>query len=84
MTHAKTRKRCPWCSKMVEVGTVCNVVDGRRMVGAIQWFGREYERGAVHLYHAGCREAELARCAELETQRDARLEEMRLAFEPAV
>lgn len=53
-TTARTRKRCPQCGKMVEIGDTCVAVDGRHMVSKVNWFGRSYRRGAWHLWHPAC------------------------------
>ena len=58
---AKTRKRCPGCNRMIEVGEVATLTDDRHMVdnisrnhGAAQY---RAVRGAYHLWHPTCRDA---------------------------
>lgn len=54
---AKTRKRCPWCKQIIEVGEAAVLTDDRYMDSKIQWFGRTYRRGAWHLWHSDCHAA---------------------------
>jgi transposase len=79
MAVAKTRKRCPWCRKMIEAGTEVTVTDDRRVVERPRHFvpgSGNYVRGAVHLYHPECRSAEQQafRDAEARSQRDRQAE----------
>lgn len=54
VVRAKTRKRCPFCHKMVEVGESATLTDDRYRSERIQDFGRQYARGAWHLWHPEC------------------------------
>lgn len=51
------RKRCPRCGVLIEPGETVVLTDDRYMESRVQWFGREYARGARHLWHPSCREA---------------------------
>ena len=67
LVAAKTRKRCPQCHKMVEVGEDAVLRDNRYQqsgAGATPWIGNRqtYTRGAWNLYHPACFE-QLARSA---------------------
>jgi hypothetical protein len=55
---AKTRKRCPACKQMIEVGESAVLTDDRYMDSRVQWFGRQYARGAWHLWHSACHAAQ--------------------------
>ena len=54
---AKTRKRCPRCRSMIEVGETAVLTDDRYQSERIQDFGRRYPRGAWHLWHPDCHQA---------------------------
>lgn len=55
---AMTRKRCPDCGQMVEVGEAAVLRDERSQAtsGRTPWIGnrQSYTRGAWHLYHPAC------------------------------
>jgi|SRR5687767_2820808 len=51
---AKARKRCPHCRKLIEAGEQAILTDDRYMTSKVQWFGREYQRGAWHIWHPDC------------------------------
>lgn len=55
---ATTRKRCPGCFRMVEVGDTAVLRDERHQAtsGRTPWIGnrQSYTRGAWHLYHPEC------------------------------
>jgi hypothetical protein len=53
---AKTRKQCPGCKQMIEVGERAVLTDDRYSSCRVQDFGRSYPRGAWHLWHPACRE----------------------------
>ncbi len=63
LVTAKTRKRCPHCREMIEVGASAVLTDDRYMEARIQWHGRKFQRGAWHLWHPDCHKA--ARGADL-------------------
>jgi hypothetical protein len=79
---AKTRKRCPMCSRMVEVGSPAVLRDERRQqtgAGKTPWIGnrQSYTRGAWHLYHPDCFVAFATRCEELAAEAPAEAEKRR-------
>lgn len=84
-TVAQTRKRCPNCLKMVDVGEPVVARDERTQAtsGKTPWIGnrQSYTRGAWHLYHPQCWTdfLDALEAAEQRTaaERDAQLEEMR-------
>ena len=63
---AKTRKRCPHCRKMIEVGARAFLTDDRYQSARIQDFGRSYPRGAWHLWHVECAAVSAACGAEVD------------------
>lgn len=82
MTTAKTRKRCPDCGRMIEIGERVTITDDRSQqhgAGKTPWIGhrQSYPRGAFHLWHPTCRTALLARLDELRVRADAELETLR-------
>lgn len=52
--RAQSRKRCPRCFKMVEVGDCAILTDDRTVTVDVPWFGRFEERGSWHLWHPAC------------------------------
>lgn len=86
-THAtaKTRKRCPQCNTMIEIGEPVDITDDRYVDGKAQWFGRSFARGAFHLWHPRCMEdrQQQLRAAEIQTEASraamfAELEQLRI------
>lgn len=66
---AKTRKRCPHCNRMIELGEAATLTDDRwTKDGISQNHGNaayRATRGAWHLYHPACHAAFMACVAAL-------------------
>lgn len=65
---AKTRKRCPQCSRMVEVGESAVISDDRSLESCHTFRTpgmKPFRRGAWHLWHPACRAERLALVASM-------------------